>query len=118
MQGETLLQIKAYLQKIKHRFINWQIKLVYEHDTIKIAYKDAFIDFIIKEKINTNDKKAFTDVKMFCLECYYNNERNGEPLTSKEIAELLDISDGEVRRLLSRIYKKLNEKWELVLQKI
>ena len=47
---------------------------------------------------------------MFCLECYYNNERNGEPLTSKEIAELLDISDGEVRRLLSRIYKKLNEK--------
>lgn len=117
MHSETLLQIKWYLQRIKHRFINWQIRLIVENGIIKITYKDAFIDFTIKEKLNANDKKAYKQVKDFCLDVYYNNERDGKPLNSQEIAELLDLSDGQVRRILSKIYKQLNKNGEPVLQK-
>lgn len=109
MQEETLLKIKRYLQGVKPLFVNGQIRLVSENWLIKITYKDAFIDFTIKEKINENDKRAHKQVVEFCFNVYCSNERDGEPKTSDEIGRLLDISPWEVRRILSGIYKKL--KW-------
>lgn len=108
MEELTLLKIKKYLQGIKPMFINGQIRLVSEGGIIKITYKDAFIDYTIKERIKENDKKAFKQVKSFCFNVYYHNERNGEPMTSEEIARLLNLDPGQVRRILNGIYKKLN----------
>lgn len=108
MQEQTLLKIKKYLQGIKPLFINGQIRLVSEGGIIKITYKDAFIDFTIKEKIKEDDKKAPKQVIRFCFNAYYNNERDGTPKTSEEIGRLLNLSDGQVRRILNWIYKKLN----------
>jgi len=116
MQSETLIKIKWYLQRNKHNFINGQVRLIVENGVLKITYKDAFIDFIIKEKINADDKKAYKQVKDFCLDAYYNNERDGKPMNSYKIAELLDVSDWQVRRILSNIYKKLNKDGKPVLQ--
>jgi hypothetical protein len=104
----TLLNIKKYLQGVKPLFINGQIRLVCEGGIIKITYKDAFIDFTIKEKIREDDKKALKQVVRFCFNTYYNNERDGKPMTSEDIGRLLNLSDGQVRRILSGIYKKLN----------
>jgi len=115
MQSETLYKIKWYLQKNKHNFVNWQIRLIVENGIIKITYKDAFVDFTVKERINSNDKKAYKQVKDFCLEAYYQNERDGKPLNSQQLAELLDVTDGQVRRILSGIYKKCNKNGEQVL---
>lgn len=116
MQSETLLKIKWYLQRNKHNFINWQVRLIVENGIIKITYKDAFIDFTIKERVNANDKKAYKQIKDFCLDVFYNNERDGKPMNSQQIAELLDVSDGQVRRILSGIYKKCNKNGEPILQ--
>ena len=116
MQSDTLLKIKWYLQRTKHLFINGNVRLVAEHDILKITYKDAFVDFTIKEKIDANDKKAYKQIKDFCLDIYYNNERDWKPMTSQQIAELLDCTDGQVRRILSGIYKKCNKNGEPVLQ--
>lgn len=109
MQELTLLKIKKYLQGIKPLFINGQVRLVSENGVIKITYKDAFVDFTVKERINENDKKAHKQVVNFCFNAYIENERDGTPKTSEEIGRLLDLSDGQVRRILNRIYKKLNE---------
>ena len=109
MEELTLLKIKKYLQGIKPLFINGQIRLVSEGGIIKITYKDAFVDFTLKERIREdNNKKAYKQVVRFCFNAYYNNERDGRPLTSEEIGRLLDLSDGQVRRILNGIYKKLN----------
>jgi len=116
MQSETLAQIKWYLQRNKHNFINGQVRLIVENGLIKITYKDAFVDFTIKERLNANDKKAFKQVKDFCLDVFYNNERDGKPMNSQQIAELLDVTDGQVRRILSWIYKKCNKNAEPILQ--
>ena len=116
MQSETLLKIKSYLQRNKHNFINGQVRLIVENGIIKIAYKDAFIDFTVKERLNANDKKAYKQIKDFCLDVFYNNEWDGKPMTSQQIAELLDVSDGQVRRILSGIYKKCNKNGQPILQ--
>ena len=108
MQELTLLEIKKYLYGVKPMFINGQLRLVSEWGIIKITYKDAFVDFTLKERIKDNDKKALKQVVNFCFNAFYNNERDGKPLTSEEIGRLLWVTDGQARRILNGIYKKLN----------
>jgi DNA-directed RNA polymerase specialized sigma subunit len=109
MEELTLLKIKKYLHGVKPLFINGQLRLVSENGVIKITYKDAFVDYTVKEKINETGKRAYKQVVNFCFNAYVDNEWDGTPKTSEEIGRLLDLSDGQVRRILNRIYKKLNE---------
>ena len=93
MQASTLNKMKCYLQRVKPFFINGQVRLVSENGIIKVAYKDAFIDFTIKAKLDETDKKAYRRLVYFCFNVYFENEWDGSPMTSEEIGILLDLSD-------------------------
>ncbi len=106
MQATTLVKMKCYLQRTKHFFENGQIRLVSENWIIKVTYKDAFIDFMLKERLDVSDKKAYRRLVYFCFNTYFEYEWWGKPMTSEEIGTLLDLSDWQVRRILNKIYKK------------
>lgn len=115
MNGNVLAEIKAYLQSIKSFFIEWNVKLVSEWDKIKLIYKDSFIDFTVKERLD--DDNAMSQAVGFCFDCYSDFERKWEPLNSEELWKLLNLRPWSVRSILSRIYNKLEVYGKPILQK-
>ena len=117
MEEKTLIRIRAYLQSIKSKFIDWSIRLVSEDWIIKITYKDHFIDFTIKEKIKWNDKEAYNQVVWFCFNCFYDYERDWKEMNSEELWRLLSLDPSAVRQRLFKIVNKLGVYGEQVLSK-
>lgn len=97
-------------------FIDWSVKLVSEDGIIKITYRDNFIDFTIKEKIRGDEKEAFSRVKTFCFNAYYDYERDWKEMNSEDIWKLLGIDWNAVRQQLHRTFKKLNKYGKPLLQ--
>ena len=116
MREETLIKTRAYLQSIKSMFIDWGVRLVSEDGVIKITYKDNFIDFTVKEKINGDDKQAFNHIKTFCFNAYFDYEWDGKSLNSEQIGRLLGLDGNAVRQQLKRTFKKLNKYGKPFLQ--
>ena len=117
MDWKTLVEIKWYLQSIKPLFVEGNVRLVSDDWNIKIAYKDSFLDFTIKERLPYWDKEAVEKVVDFCFESYFNFEWKWESLNSEEIWKLLKLRPWSVRAILSKIYNKMEIYGEPILQK-
>ena len=109
MQPTTLQEIKAYLHRIKKYFVTWEIRLLAESWIIKITYKSAFINFVVKEEVPEADRKAFHTVIDFCFDAFFDYERQGEPLTSEDLWCLLNLTSVYIREILSNIYQKVRK---------
>lgn len=116
MREETLIKTRFYLQSIKTMFIDWSVRLVSEDWVIKITYKDNFIDFVVKEKIDWDDKEAFKHIKTFCFNAYFDFERDWKSMNSEQIWRLLGIKSSAVRQQLKRSLKKLWKYGKFILQ--
>lgn len=116
MREQTLIITRTYLQSIKSMFIDWSIRLISEDGIIKITYKDNFIDFTVKEKINGDEKEAFKHIKTFCFNAYFDYEWDGKSMNSEEIGRLLGLDGNAVRQQLKRTFKKLWKYGKLLLQ--
>lgn len=116
MNYKALAEIKAYMQRVKPYFVEWNIRLVSEWWYVKVTYKDYFIDFSLKERLSKNDKMAITQVIEFCFDCYSDFEWKWEPLKSEALWILLGLKPWSVRSILSRIYSKLEIYGKPILQ--
>ena len=108
MKENTLVEIKWYLQSIKPLFVNGQLRLVSEDGIMKITYKDSFLDFTVKEKVNIKDKQAKTQIHMFCFSMYCDYEWDWQPKNAEFIWKLLCLKPHTVSDMISDIYKKLH----------
>ena len=116
MEARTLQQIKLYLQRVKYLFVTGWVRLVAEFWIIKITYKSSFVDFVVKQEIDGDDKEAIHRVVDFCFDAYFDYERHNQPLTSDDLGTLLNVSSWQARWILNKIYKKLRIYGEPVLQ--
>lgn len=116
MQPTTLQEIKAYLHRIKKYFVTWEIRLLAESWIIKITYKSAFINFVVKEEVPEADRKAFHTIVDFCFDAFFDYERQNQPLTSEDLGCLLNLTSVYIREILSNIYQKIREDGIQLLQ--
>ena len=116
MNWSTLVEIKQYLQSIKPLFVEGNIRLISEWWYIKVAYKDCFLDFSIKEKLGNLDKEDLYKVIDFCFDCYFDYEWKWEAMNSEILGRLLNLRPWSVRAILSRVYFKLNTYGKPVLK--
>lgn len=89
--------------------MTWEIALVAEFWIIKVTYKSSFINFVVKKEVPEWDGKAYHTVVDFCFDAYFDYERQGEPLTSKDLWCLLNLKDFYIREILSDIYQQIRE---------
>lgn len=116
MDWRTLVMMKKYLQTVKPFFVEGNVRLMSEWWVVKVAYKDYFLDFTIKEKLPDWDKEAMYKLVDFCFDCYCDYEWKWEVLNSEAIWRLLMLRPGSVRSILSRIYSKLEVYGKPILQ--
>ena len=109
MQSTTLQKIKTYMHSIKRYFVTWEVKLVAEFGIIKIMYKSAFINFVVKKEVPEADGKAYHTVVDFCFDAYFDYEWKWEPLTAVDLWTLTNLKPFYIREILSDIYQQIRE---------
>lgn len=102
------------MHRIKRYFITWEVRLVAEFGIIKIMYKSAFINFVVKKEVPEADSKAYHTVVDFCFDAYFDYEWKGEPLTAVDLWVLTNLKPFYIREILSDIYKEIRKHGELL----
>jgi len=96
-----------YLIKSRSIFVQGTVRFSVEDDQLFLSYTHNVHNIVIKKSVEWTKLEILRQIQDFCLDCYFDFEWDGKSLNLKDLSLLFGTSEGYVKIILNRIYKKL-----------
>jgi DNA-directed RNA polymerase specialized sigma subunit len=85
------------------------MKFSIQWNIIKVCYywSESNNSFSRKIEIKENYKQVIEEIQDFCLDCYFENERDGNKVYKKYIADILGVDEMKVKNIMRNVFKKI-----------
>ncbi len=102
-------KILKYFREVKTIFKKGNIHFAFKWDIIEVFYYPDREGSFISQRISTRAKDfmVFRRIQDFCLDCYFEFERDGYETDYIVIAKILWVTYDVSRSIVKNIYKKI-----------